>query len=188
MSDSPAFGPGDALLVVDVQNDFLPGGSLAVPEGDTIIPILNEWVERASSAGIPVILTRDWHPPHHISFQEKGGPWPPHCIQETPGAAFAPNLAVPEDAVIISKAMDLDVDAYSGFDGTELANILREMNVRRVWIGGLATDVCVRATTLDAIEAGFKAALIPDGHRGITPEGIKEALGEMAEAGAEVDG
>lgn len=186
MKDTPTFEPGDALLIVDVQNDFLPGGSLAVPEGGAILPVLNDWIEQAASASVQIVFTRDWHPPHHVSFEEKGGPWPPHCIRETSGAAFAPDLNIPDDAVIISKGMDLDADAYSGFDGTELATILREMDIRRMWIGGLATDVCVRATTLDAIEAGFDAALIPGGHRGITPEGIKEALGEMAEAGAEV--
>lgn len=180
---SPSFREGDALLLVDVQNDFLPGGALAVPEGDAVIPVLNRWIDEAEQAGLPIVATRDWHPSDHVSFEVQGGPWPPHCVAGTEGAAFHPDLALPEDAVVVSKATTPDDEAYSGFDGTDLAAMLRALDVRRVWIGGLATDYCVRATALDAAEAGFEVTLIPDGHRGITPDTSEEAVREMAAAG-----
>ena len=179
----PPFRDGDALLLVDVQNDFLPGGALAVPEGDTVLPVLNRWIEAAERAGVPVIATRDWHPSDHVSFEAQGGPWPPHCVAGTEGAAFHPDLALPEDALVVSKATEPGAEAYSGFDGTDLAGMLQTLGVRRVWIGGLATDYCVRASALDAAQAGFDVALVPDGHRGIAPETSEEALRAMTEAG-----
>src|SRR5690606_1829889 len=117
-------GRGDALVVVDVQNDFLPGGSLAVPDGAAVVPVLNAWLERFGALGLPVFATRCWHPPDHCSFRAQGGPWPPHCIAGTRGAEFAPDLALPPDAVVISKATRADRDAYSGFDGTDLGQRL----------------------------------------------------------------
>lgn len=183
MPDAPSFRDDDALLLVDVQNDFLPGGALAVPEGDAVIPVLNRWIEAAEEASVPIVATRDWHPPDHVSFEAQGGPWPPHCIAGTQGAAFHPGLALPEDAVIVSKATEPEAEAYSGFDGTELAAMLRELDVRRVRVGGLATDYCVRATALDAAQAGFEVALVPGGHRGITDETSERALREMDQAG-----
>lgn len=183
MPASPSFRPQDALLLVDVQNDFLPGGALAVSEGDAVIPVLNRWIEAAERAGTPVVATRDWHPPDHVSFEAQGGPWPPHCVAGTEGAAFHPALALPDDAVIVSKATEPGAEAYSGFDGTDLAASLREIGVRRLWVGGLATDYCVRATALDAAQAGFEVALIPGGHRGIAERTSNEALRDMAAAG-----
>lgn len=183
MPDAPTFRDDDALLLVDVQNDFLPGGALAVPEGDAVVPVLNRWIEVAERAGVPVIATRDWHPPDHVSFEAQGGPWPPHCVAGTEGAAFHPDLHLPDDAVVVSKATEPGAEAYSGFDGTDLAEMLRELGVRRVRVGGLATDYCVRATALDAAEAGFEVALIPGGHRGIADETTAEAERAMAEAG-----
>lgn len=179
---APGFRDGDALLVVDVQNDFLPGGALAVPEGDAVVPVLNRWIREAEAAGVPVVATRDWHPADHVSFEAQGGPWPPHCVAGTPGAAFHPDLALPDDAVVVSKATEPGEEAYSGFDQTRLADTLRQRGVRRVWVGGLATDYCVRATALDAAEAGFEVALIPDGHRGIAPDTSAQALRDMTEA------
>src|SRR5262245_15732315 len=137
------FKPGDALLVVDVQNDFCPGGSLAVSKGDEVVPVLNRWIEDAGAAGVPIFASRDWHPPNHISFKARGGPWPPHCIQNTFGAAFHPDLRLPPGAELISKADSPDVDSYSAFGGTDLAERLHEAGVKRVWIGGLTQDYCV---------------------------------------------
>src|SRR5260370_27326625 len=111
---------GDALVVVDVQNDFLPGGALAVPHGDQVIPAVNRYVKAFTQAGLPTFATRDWHPPHHCSFRERGGPWPPHCIAGSVGAEFAPGLRLPASTVIISKGTELDRDAYSAFPSTDL--------------------------------------------------------------------
>ena len=184
----PRLREGDALLLVDVQRDFCPGGALAVPGGDTVVPVLNRWIEAAEAAGVPVFATRDWHPPDHVSFEAQGGPWPPHCVQGTEGADFHPDLALPDDAVIVSKATTPDEEAYSGFEGTGLAGLLRAAGVRRVFVGGLATDYCVRATALDARREGFGVHLIEDGHRGIAEDTSEAALAEMSEAGVTVDG
>ena len=121
-----AFQPGDALLIIDVQNDFCPGGALPIPEGDQVVPVLNAWIDAASQAGIPVYLSRDWHPKHHPSFTEEGGLWPVHCLQDTPGAAFHPGLRVPPEAVIVTKGTRFDQDQNSAFDQTGLAVHLRK--------------------------------------------------------------
>lgn len=181
-------GPGDALIVVDVQNDFLPGGALAVPEGDAVIGPLNRYMEEFARRGLPVFATRDWHPRDHCSFAAQGGPWPPHCVAETEGAAFAPDLRLPASAEIVSKALDAGADAYSGFQGTALAARLRELGVRRVFVGGLATDYCVRATVLDALAAGFEAVVLADAVRAVevrAGDGAR-ALEEVAARGARV--
>src|SRR5215813_7752593 len=145
---------GDALLIVDVQNDFCPGGALAVPSGHEVVPILNRWIEEAQRKKIPIFLSRDWHPAHHISFKERGGPWPPHCVQGTSGAAFHESLHLPPNPEILSKGSDLNADSYSAFGGTGLDEKLKRREVRRLWIGGLALDYCVRETTLEAIRKG----------------------------------
>ncbi len=168
----------DALVIVDVQNDFLPEGALGVPDGDQVVPVLNHYIERFVRAGLPVIATRDWHPPNHCSFTARGGPWPPHCIAGTPGAAFAPWLRLPEDAIVISKATDPDRDAYSGFDGTDLSERLRKLGVGRLWIGGLATDYCVLATVRDAIAAGFAVVYLNDASRAVN---VTSGDGDAAE-------
>jgi len=175
----------DALLIVDVQNDFCPGGSLAVPEGDKIVPILNIWIEKAIEAGAPVYASRDWHPPNHISFREREGPWPPHCIQGTHGAEFHPGLKLPANAQIVSKADTPDQDSYSAFGGTDLAVRLRAGGVKRLWIGGLALDYCVRASALDAIREGFEVHLIVAATRpvNIKPIDGPRALDEIQRAG-----
>lgn len=179
-----------ALLMVDVQNDFCPGGALAVPEGDEVVPVLNRYIARFRAAGAPVLASRDWHPPRTSHFREEGGPWPPHCVQETGGAAFHPELDV-DDVAVVTKGADPGDHGYSAFegetaDGEDLAGRLRREGVRRVYIGGLATDYCVRATVLDAAREGFEPVLLIDAVRGIDVEegDIERALEEMQRAGA----
>lgn len=182
----PNFNQTDALLLVDVQRDFCPGGSLPIPAGDAVVPVLNRWIEAASAAGIRVYASRDWHPSKHISFADRGGPWPVHCVRDTDGAAFHQDLALPDDVVVISKAQDEDRDSYSALDGTDLAEQLRAAGVKRLWIGGLAEDVCVKATVLDALGAGFEVRLIDGGMRPVTEQGGREAREAMMRAGAQL--
>jgi nicotinamidase/pyrazinamidase len=178
------FNHADALLLVDVQRDFCPGGSLAIPEGDTIVPVLNHWIDAATAAGILVVASRDWHPPNHVSFAPRGGPWPVHCVRDTQGAAFHADLHLPPNALIVSKAFDEERDAYSAFDGTDLSLQLKNDKITRLWIGGLAEDVCVKATVLDALREGFEVRLIQGGMRPVTEKGGKEAQQQMQQAGA----
>lgn len=177
---------GDALVVVDVQRDFLPGGSLAVPDGDAVVPVLNEYLRRFESAGLPTIATRDWHPSDHCSFVAQGGTWPPHCVQDSPGAQFAEALQLPDDALLVSKATKSDTDAYSGFDGTDLTIRLQGAEVERVFVGGLATDYCVLATVRDAISADFEVFVLRDAVRAVNvdPGDGDRALDEMRALGA----
>lgn len=175
-----------ALIIVDVQRDFLPGGALPVPKGDEVIPVLNEYIELFKRKGGRIFATRDWHPANHISFKGRGGLWPPHCVQGTRGAEFSEALKLPEDATVISKAVDPDVESYSGFSGTDLADKLRNSGVRRVFIGGLATEYCVKNTVLDAIKEGFETYFLEDGSRGIdlNPGDVEKAVQEMLDRGA----
>jgi nicotinamidase/pyrazinamidase len=171
------------LLLIDVQVDFTPGGALPIEHGDEVVPVLNQWIAAAADAQVPVIASRDWHPRHHLSFKESGGDWPVHCVQDTPGARFHPALKLPDSAVIVTKGVRFDHDQYSAFDQTGLAMELRRRGVRRVWIGGLAQDVCVRATALDARREGFDAVVITDATRPVTPAGGERANEEMLRAG-----
>lgn len=177
---------GDALLIVDVQNDFCPGGALAVSQGDEVVPVLNRWIRDAQRLGVSVYASRDWHPAGHISFKQRGGPWPPHCIQGTSGAAFHPDLNLPVNAQIVSKAEDPDKDSYSAFGGTDLSQRLRRAGTRKVWIGGLTQDYCVRETSLDAIREGFEVHVIVDGTRAVNvhPDDGRRALEDIQRAGA----
>jgi nicotinamidase/pyrazinamidase len=179
-------GAGDALVVVDVQNDFLPSGSLAVPAGDEVVPVLNRYLEDFVRAGLPVFATRDWHPPDHCSFRQQGGPWPPHCVQGSEGARFAPALRLPPSAVVVSKDTAPDRNTYSAFQGGDLDARLREHGVRRVFVGGLATDYCVLNTVKDAIARGYGAVLLTDAIRAVdvTPEDGRRAEEEMIRLGA----
>ncbi len=183
---SIALQPHDALLVVDIQRDFLPGGALGVRGGDEIIPVLNRYIALARRHGIPVIATRDWHPADHCSFRARGGPWPEHCVAHTPGAAFSPELQLPEDAIIVDKATRADREAYSTFSGTGLAERLRKAGVKRVLIGGLATDYCVRYSTRDALAEGFQVLVLDDATRpvDVQPGDGARAKEEMKAAGA----
>jgi nicotinamidase/pyrazinamidase len=181
----PPLTAADALIIVDVQNDFCPGGALAVPEGHHVVPVLNRWVEAARKDGAHVVASRDWHPPDHISFKHRGGPWPVHCVRDTPGADFHPELNLPADALIVSKATHPERESYSDFGGTGLADELRRRGVRRLWVGGLAQDYCVRATVLDGLKEGFEVHLIPDATRAVNvaPDDGDRALREMIAAG-----
>jgi nicotinamidase/pyrazinamidase len=173
----------DALIIVDVQNDFCPGGALAVPDGDSVIDPLNKllgmnWKIR--------IATRDWHPPDHISFKEQGGIWPPHCIAGSPGAQYHPSLQFEKIDKIVSKAETKESDAYSGFEGTSLESDLKSRNVKRIFVGGLATDYCVKNTVLDGLKKDFTVYVISDAVKGVNvhPEDSENALKEMQKNGA----
>lgn len=158
-------GKTTALVVVDVQVDFCPGGALAVTGGDKVIPVLNEYIKKFAAARAPIIFTRDWHPVNHSSFRSQGGPWPPHCIQNTEGAKFHPALIIPSDSEIVSKADRRD-EAYSFFKGTDLAPRLHK-RIQTLFVGGLATDYCVKETVLDGLKENFEVYLLEDACRGV---------------------
>lgn len=176
----------DALIIVDVQNDFLPGGALGVSQGDQVVPLLNHYIQYFRRAELPVYATRDWHPPDHCSFTAQGGIWPPHCIADSEGAQFPPDLLIPADSQIVSKATTRNQDAYSGFQGTRLAQQLHSAGVRRVFVGGLATDYCVLNTVKDALKEGFQVVLLKDAIRAVNlnPGDGDRAIQEMLELGA----
>lgn len=180
-------GVGDALLVVDVQNDFLPGGHLAVPHGDEVVPALNRWLALFTADKLPIYASRDWHPADHCSFRAQGGPWPQHCIADTHGAEFAANLELPAYTVIISKADKPDKDAYSAFGGTNLGLCLKTAGVRRVFVGGLATDYCVLNTVRDALALGYGVVLLTDAVRAVdvAPGDGERSLAEMRQLGTQ---
>lgn len=179
---------GDAIVVVDVQNDFCPGGALPIPDGDRVVPVLNAWIAGAERVGVPVYASRDWHPRGHPSFEGEGGKWPVHCVQDTPGAAFHPALKLPDSKVVVTKGTRFDRDQYSAFDGTGLDTRLQRDGVRRLLLGGLAQDVCVRATALDARRLGYEVVLIPGASLPVTAEGGVEALREMRDQAVVVEG
>jgi nicotinamidase/pyrazinamidase len=176
----------DILIVADIQNDFLPGGALPIKEGDQIIPVLNEYAKMFNQANAKVLASRDWHPPKHISFIAQGGPWPPHCVKETEGAKFSPDLKLPEGVIVVSKATDSGKEAYSVFDGTELGEQSKSWGVKRIFIGGLATDYCVVNSVIDARKMGFDVAVLADATRGINvnPGDVDRAFETMSRSGA----
>jgi len=185
----PGLSDADALILVDVQNDFCPGGALPVSQGDDVVPILNRWIEEAERAGAVIAATRDWHPRDHVSFEARGGPWPEHCVQGTRGAEIHPGLELPAQTLIINKGSDPDRDSYSGFEDTGLADVLRARGVRRLWVGGLALDYCVKATVLDARREGFETHLIESATRAVAakPGDEDRALEEILLAGAVIE-
>jgi nicotinamidase/pyrazinamidase len=174
---------GRALLIIDFQNDFTQGGALAVPDGDAIADRVNELID--SGQFDLVVATRDWHPPDHASFQEQGGPWPPHCVQGTRGAELHDSL----DRDKIDAVVEPELEGYSGFEETDLAAVLRSHDIGEVTVVGLATDYCVRHTALDALREGFRVTIDRGGIRGIdVNEGDSErALDELRDAGATVE-
>lgn len=181
--------PRDALVAVDVQRDFCPGGKLAVPEGDAVIAPLNHWIEKARPSGARVVASHDWHPPDHVSFTPQGGQWPVHCVQNTDGAAFHPDLHLPHNALIVAKGANPEFDQYSAFDHTGLAESLHQRGIERLWVGGLALDVCVKATVIDACRHGFETHLIRSATRpvNVQPDDDQRALEQMQNAGAIIE-
>lgn len=177
---------GDALIVVDVQNDFLSGGSLSVAGGNAIIPVLNRYITRFQAHQLPVFATRDWHPSNHCSFQTQGGSWPPHCIAGSAGAAFHGDLALPTNVHIISKATSQEADSYSGFTNTQLNNLLQSFHIHRVFIGGIATEYCVHNTVNDALQFGYITFVLVDAIRAINqkPDDGQRAFEDMIHRGA----
>lgn len=178
---------GDGLLVVHVQVDFCPGGALPAPEGDKVVPVLNSWIEAAQEMEIPIYASRDWHPQRHISFKQEGGEWPPHCIQDSEGARFHPDLKLPRDVVKVSSGVRFDFDQYSAFKETGFAALLRKDKVKRLWIGGLVLEYCVMESALGAREEGFEVRVIKDATRSLTAEGEKNAIRKLREAGVKID-
>lgn len=181
----------DALIIVDVQNDFCPGGALAVSGGDEVVPVLNRVIERFTKAGLPIFATRDWHPEKTNHFKAYGGIWPVHCVQGTRGAEFHAGLELGKDTVVVSAGMVPDEDGYSGFQardpsGARLAELLQRKGVERIIVGGLATDYCVKHTVLDGLKEGFKVLLLADAIRAVNlkPHDGELAIAEMVRAGA----
>lgn len=178
----------DALIVVDVQNDFCPGGALAVNQGHQVIPIVN----RLTPGFHHVIFTRDWHPPDHVSFssnpQYTDKSWPPHCVAGSPGAQLHPDLQVPQRALIVNKGTLKDREEYSAFQRSDLEENLRRLGINRLFICGLATDYCVKNTALDAVASGFHVIVVEDAIRGVDiPRGnAKAALEQMLATGVQV--
>jgi nicotinamidase/pyrazinamidase len=182
-----------ALLVVDVQNDFCPGGALAVPDGDRVVPVLNRCLAEASRHGVRVYASRDWHPEVSDHFAAYGGPWPPHCVQHTAGAAFHPDLELPSSTVVITKGDDPHAHGYSAFEGhtdqgRSLLEDVQAHGIEELYIGGLATDYCVRESVLAARRAGLKIAVLRDAVAGIDvqPGDVDRAFDAMGAAGAHV--
>jgi nicotinamidase/pyrazinamidase len=179
-----------ALVIVDVQNDFCPGGALAVPEGDRIIPALNAYIGLFADSNLPVFASRDWHPKKTVHFKKFGGKWPPHCVRNTKGSRFHPDLRLPEDAVILSKGMDPDKDSYSVFQAVDrrkvkFADLLEIFGVKVLYVGGLATDYCVKRTVLDALQLGLQVKLLIDAVKGVDEKDSRRAVEKMVKRGAQ---
>lgn len=170
--------PHDALLLIDIQNDFLPGGALEIRGGEEILPILEDYIRRFHRCGYPIILTRDWHPPDHCSFVSRGGVWPVHCVAGSRGSLPPTSFPTPDSAAIIYKATDRNQEAYSAFQNTSLDRLLQNLSVRRLFVGGLATDYCVLNTVKDARKEGYDVCLLMDG---IKAANLRPGEGRCAE-------
>ena len=186
LHQTPNPRPGDALVVVDLQRDFLPGGALGVAQGDRVLGAINDYLVLFGARRLPVFATRDWHPPDHCSFVEQGGPWPAHCVAGSNGATFGEGLKLPAEAVVVSKAITSGRDAYSGFEGTDLQAQLQHAQVARVFVGGLATDYCVLQTVKDALSLGFAVVLLCDAIAAVDvqPGDGERAIDQMCREGA----
>lgn len=182
-----------ALLIVDVQNDFCPGGALPVLDGDAVVPVLNQYIDYFSKQRFPIFASRDWHPPRTRHFKKFGGPWPVHCVRETSGVQFHPQLRLPKNVHVISKGSEPDVDGYSAFEGRDeqgrtLVEVLKDLKVKDFFVGGLATDYCVKASVLDALQAKLRVYLLTDAVRGVNlqPDDSQKAIQQMEAAGAKM--
>lgn len=180
----------DAVIAVDIQRDFCPGGKLAVSDGDAVVPVMNRWLRAAATVGATIVAQRDWHPREHMSFEVSDGPWPEHCLQGTDGAAWHGDLFVPASAIVVSKGHTRGEDQYSAFEACDLGERLRRRGTRRVWVGGLALDVCVVATVTDACEEGFETHVLLEATRAINdePGDAERAIEQMKQAGAIMEG
>lgn len=176
----------DALIVVDIQNDFLEGGALAVQGGNAIIPVVNAYIAEFSRRQLPVFLTRDWHPADHRSFTEYGGVWPVHCVAGSKGAEFSADLSLPDHAVIVSTGVRPEQEGYSGFENPDLQNLLQDAGATRLFICGIATDYCVLHTVCDALKRGFEVFLLLDAIAAVNvrPDDGRKAERTMLERGA----
>jgi len=173
-----------ALLVVDIQNDFCPGGALGVADGDQIIPTVNKYVDLFQGNQLPVFVSRDWHPENSKHFKESGGPWPPHCIQNSPGAEFHPDFKVPGKAIVLSKGTNPGLDGYSVFEAHDLDNkpfnqLLEDIEIEELYIAGIATDYCVKLTSLDAFKYGLKVNVLTDAIKGVDKADSQQAIAEI---------
>jgi nicotinamidase/pyrazinamidase len=177
---------GSALIVVDMQNDFMDGGVLAVPGSKSIVPTINRYMETFHNRSLPIYATRDWHPQNHISFRDRGGPWPPHCVMFTEGASFFNQLKFPNETEVVSKAMKPDEEAYSGFQGTDLASRLKKRGINRIFISGVATEYCVLSTAIDGVKNGFVVYLLSDAVKGIRERDVSAAMLKMKDAGVNI--
>ncbi|MGR9117043.1 MAG: isochorismatase family protein [Gammaproteobacteria bacterium] len=185
-SKSIALEQGDILIIVDLQNDFLPGGALPVYQGDQVVSVMNRYIGLFQRHGLPIMATRDWHPPDHCSFKAQGGPWPGHCVMGSHGAEFSPDLELPENAEIFSAGVKRNALGYSGFEDTDLDNRLTELHAKRLFIGGLATDYCVLNTVSDALAHGYPVYLLTDAIRAVDvePQNGQNAINKMLQKGA----
>ena len=179
------------LLIVDVQNDFCPGGALGVPEGHKIVPMINKYVRIFSKNKLPIFATRDWHPLRSRHFKDFGGLWPVHCLQNTRGAAFHPDLKFPKDTILLYKGMDPEEDCYSSFSaqdlsGQSLYGLLKRMGIIELYIAGLATDYCVKFTAIDALKQKFKVKILSDAVKGVDlkPHDSEEVIKKIVKMGA----
>jgi nicotinamidase/pyrazinamidase len=176
--------PKTALIVVDVQRDFCEGGALAAEDTASLLQPLQETIEAARRANAVIVYTKDWHPAKHSSFETTGGPWPVHCVAGTPGAELMPPLHAKADEIVTHKGVEVRGAGYSGFELTELEDRLRELQVQRVAVSGIATEYCVRATALDALDHGFQVAILTDLIRAVQPAESAKVLEELKNAGA----
>ncbi len=179
--------PGDALMIIDMQNDFLPGGNLEIRGADVIMTLLNRYIARFQILHLPVIATRDWHPPDHCSFIDQGGLWPPHCVAGSIGAAFHANLTLPADAHIVSKATARETEAYSAFTDSGLFELLQSLHICRIFAGGIATEYCVHNTVIDALQLGYSVVILQDAIQALNrqPNDGRQAVQDMIEHGAQ---
>lgn len=180
-------GAGDVLLINDVQNDFLPGGALGVAQADAILPVMNRYIELFAQRQLPIIATRDWHPPNHSSFAVNGGIWPVHCVQNTQGAQLSAQLVLPANLIVIDKGALVDRPGYSGFEQPQLQQTLQRVQCRRLFIGGLTTDYCVLQTATAACELGYRVVLLIDAMRAVDvqPGDGDRALARLQQLGAQ---